>query len=158
MGPMTREVDVLLVEDNQVDMTLTLRALSRQVSSDRVRVARDGEEALDFVICRGACSNETSVPRLNLILLDLKLPKFSGMDVLAELKTHARTKVIPVVIFSSSKQSSKEGSMACCSAEFLDLSCQFLPLYAPLMYLQLTIAVAPIALKPGALNDFNGCP
>ena len=158
MGPMTREVDVLLVEDNQVDMTFTLRALSGQVSSDRVRVARDGEEALDFVMCRGACSNETSVPRLNLTLLDLKLPKFSGMDVLAELKTDARTKVIPVVIFSSSKLSSKEGSMACCSAGFLDLSCQFLPLSAPLMYLRLTIAVAPIALKPGALNDFNGCP
>jgi CheY-like chemotaxis protein len=121
VGPMTREVDVFLVEDNQADMTLTLRALSGQVSSDRVRVARDGEEALDFVICRGVCSNETSVPRLNLILLDLKLPKFNGMDVLAEWKTDARTKVIPVVIFSSSKQSSKEGSRACCSAQFLDL-------------------------------------
>ena len=48
--------------------------------------------------------------------------------------------------------------MACCSAEFLDLSCQFLPLSAPLMYLRLTIAVAPIALEPGALNDFNSCP
>lgn len=103
MGPMTREVDVLLVEDNQADMTLKLRALSGQVSSDRVRVARDGEEALDFVRCRGACSNETSVPRLKLILLDLKLPKFNGMDVLAELKTDARAKVIPVVISSSSK-------------------------------------------------------
>lgn len=101
---MSREVDVLLVEDNQADVILTLRALGEKVLTDRVRIARDGEEALDFIMCRGPHSGESQVPRLRLILLDLKLPKLCGLDVLAEMKNDPRTKIIPVVVFSSSKQ------------------------------------------------------
>ncbi len=103
---MRQEVDVLLVEDNQADMTLTLRAISEAVVTDRVRVARDGEEALDFIMGRSSSSLPSGVSCLKLILLDLKLPKVSGLDVLAEMKSNPSSKIIPVVVFSSSKQES----------------------------------------------------
>lgn len=103
---MRQEVDVLLVEDNQADMTLTLRAISEAVVTDRVRVARDGEEALDFIMGRSSSSLPSGVSCLKLILLDLKLPKVSGLDVLAEMKSNSSSKIIPVVVFSSSKQES----------------------------------------------------
>ncbi len=103
---MRQEVDVLLVEDNQADMTLTLRAISEAVVTDRVRVARDGEEALDFIMGRSSSSLPSGVSCLKLILLDLKLPKVSGLDVLAEMKSNPGSKIIPVVVFSSSKQES----------------------------------------------------
>jgi len=69
---MSREVDILLIEDNQADVTLTLRAMGEEIMTDRVRVARDGEEALDFLFRRGSYSGQAGIPRLRLILLDLK--------------------------------------------------------------------------------------
>lgn len=101
---MNPEVDVLLVEDNQADVKLTLRAITAEIPTDRVHVARDGEEALDFVLRHAPDSGPVQIPRLRLILLDLKLPKVSGFDVLVELKKDVRAKLIPVVILSSSKQ------------------------------------------------------
>jgi two-component system, response regulator len=103
---MSREVDILLVEDNQADVTLTLRAISEGIMTDRVRVARDGEEALDFLFRRGSYSGHAGIPRLRLILLDLKLGKVSGLEVLAEVKNDPRSKIIPIVVLSSSKQES----------------------------------------------------
>lgn len=103
---MSPEFDILLIEDNQADVTLTLRAISEEIKTDRVRVARDGEEALDFLLRRGSYSGQPSIPRLKLILLDLKLGKVSGLEVLAEMKNDPRSKIIPIVVLSSSKQES----------------------------------------------------
>lgn len=101
---MTRQVDVLLVEDNQADITLTLRAMGEEIANERVHVARDGEEALSFILAARSHSGHRNIPRLRLILLDLKLPKVSGFDVLAEVKNDLQTKLIPVVVLSSSNQ------------------------------------------------------
>jgi CheY-like chemotaxis protein len=96
-------VDILLVEDDTNDAELALRALRKNHMADRVRHVRDGEEALDFVFCRGAYAQRSgSLPRL--ILLDLKLPKLDGMEVLRQLKADLRTRKIPITILTSSKQ------------------------------------------------------
>jgi len=96
-----KHADILVVEDNPDDLELTLHALARQDWVGHTAVARDGEEALDFVFARGAFSGQAfNTPRL--ILLDLKLPKVDGIEVLRQLKEHLRTKSIPIVIFSSS--------------------------------------------------------
>jgi CheY-like chemotaxis protein len=94
-------VEVLLVEDDPDDVELTLHTLQDARISNPVAVARDGEEALDYVFRRGAFARrEEGAPRL--ILLDLKLPKIGGLEVLRELKTDARTAGIPVVVLTSS--------------------------------------------------------
>ena len=96
-------LEVLLVEDDPDDVELTLQTLQQERITNSVHVARDGEEALDYIFCRGACAGHNS-PVLRLILLDLKLPKIDGLQVLRELKTDPRTKDIPVVILTSSKE------------------------------------------------------
>ncbi len=93
------EVEILLVEDNPDDIELTLRALTRHNLANRVHVARDGAEALDFLL--GDPSNAT-VPKV--ILLDLKLPKVDGLEVLRRIKESDRTKTIPVVVLTSSRE------------------------------------------------------
>jgi len=93
------EVEILLVEDNPDDIELTLRALTRHNLDNRVHVARDGAEALDFLL--GDPSNAT-VPKV--ILLDLKLPKVDGLEVLRRIKESDRTKTIPVVVLTSSRE------------------------------------------------------
>ncbi len=90
--------EVLLVEDDAQEAELALDALRRVRGGVRVAVARDGEEALDFVLGRGG-----PVAGLRLILLDLKLPKIDGFDVLSALKSDAAARVIPVVILTASK-------------------------------------------------------
>ncbi len=100
----SRELDILLVEDNQDDMDLALHALRREKLANSIFVARDGEEALDFLFCRGAFSQRSFDHPPKLVLLDLKLPKVDGMKVLKQVKSDPRTKTIPVVIMTSSKE------------------------------------------------------
>lgn len=98
------KLDILLVEDNQDDMELALHALRREKLANTIHVARDGEEALDFLFCRGAFAHRTFDSPPKLVLLDLKLPKVDGMEVLKQVKNDPRTRTIPIVIMTSSKE------------------------------------------------------
>jgi len=98
------KLDILLVEDNQDDMDLALHALKREKLANNIFVVRDGEEALDFLFCRGAFTHRSFDHPPKLVLLDLKLPKVDGMEVLRQAKSDPRTKTIPVVIMTSSKE------------------------------------------------------
>jgi len=98
------ELDILLVEDNQDDVDLALHALRREKLANHIFVVHDGEEALDFLFCRGAFSERSFDHPPKLVLLDLKLPKVDGMEVLKQVKSDPRTKTIPVVIMTSSKE------------------------------------------------------
>lgn len=98
------EVEILLVEDNPADVELTLHALRNNNVRNRIQVVRDGEEALDFLFCRGPYSKRSFQQAPKLVLLDLKLPKVDGMEVLREVKNDPRTKAIPVVILTASKE------------------------------------------------------
>jgi two-component system response regulator len=98
------ELNILLVEDNQDDMDLALHALRREKLANLIFVARDGEEALDFLFCRGAFAQRSFDHPPKLVLLDLKLPKVDGIEVLRQVKLDPRTKTIPVVIMTSSKE------------------------------------------------------
>lgn len=97
-------VEILLVEDNPNDVTLTLRALRRHNLSNRIHVVRDGAEALEFIFGTGAYAEHGLEPAPKVILLDLKLPKVDGLEVLQRIKTDSRTRVIPVVVLTSSRE------------------------------------------------------
>ena len=99
-----RDIELLLVEDNPQDVELTLNALREHHLANRVHVARDGAEALDFVFCTGAYAQRQPDNRPKLILLDLKLPKVSGLQVLERLKSDPRTRTIPTVVLTSSRE------------------------------------------------------
>ena len=95
---------ILLVEDNSDDEALTLRALKKNNIQNEVVVAHDGAEALDYLFGTGAhVSRDTSVMP-SVILLDLKLPKLDGLEVLRRIRAHARTQLLPVVILTSSQE------------------------------------------------------
>jgi two-component system response regulator len=98
------QIEILLVEDNKDDLELTLHTLCKENLANRIQVARDGEEALQFLFCDGPFADRSFDNRPRLILLDLKLPKVDGMEVLKRLKADARTRTIPVVILTSSKE------------------------------------------------------
>lgn len=100
----TKEVEILLVEDNQDDLDMTLRVLRKANLTNRIQVARDGAEAVEFIFCQGAYAGRKFEHPPKVILLDLKLPKIDGMEVLKRVKSDARTKMIPVVILTSSKE------------------------------------------------------
>jgi two-component system, response regulator len=102
--PGSEPLDILLVEDNPNDAELTLRALRAQKLANRITVVEDGAEALDFVYCRGRYAGRDATVRPKVILLDLKLPKIGGLEVLRQLKQDERTRVIPVVVLTSSRQ------------------------------------------------------
>ncbi len=97
-------VEILLVEDNSEDVELTLHALRQEKLANSIQVARDGEEALDFLFCRGAFSSRSFENPPRVVLLDIKLPKVDGMEVLREMKGDPRTKAIPVVILTASRE------------------------------------------------------
>ena len=99
-----RQVEILLVEDNPDDVELTLHALRKENLANNIQVARDGEEALEFLFCNGVHAERSMECPPKLILLDLKLPKVDGMEVLRRLKADVRTRTIPVVILTSSKE------------------------------------------------------
>ncbi len=98
------EVEILLVEDNPADVELTLHALRQNKLANRIQVARDGEEALDFLFGRGPYSQRDTNHRPKLILLDLKLPKIDGLEVLRQIRSNPQTRAIPVAILTSSKE------------------------------------------------------
>ncbi|HZU45462.1 MAG TPA: response regulator [Terriglobales bacterium] len=99
-----KQVDILLVEDNKDDVELTLHALRKENLANNIQVVVDGEEALDFIFGRGPFSDRTLADGPRLVLLDLKLPKVDGLEVLRQVKADPRTKSIPIVILTSSKE------------------------------------------------------
>ena len=96
--------DVLLVEDNPDDAEFTLRALRKANVALRVAVAEDGVAALDFLFCTGAHATRTPSTAPRVVLLDLKLPKIEGLEVLRRIKSDPRTHSVPVVVLTSSKE------------------------------------------------------
>jgi two-component system response regulator len=101
---MTNEVDILLVDDSQDDVDLTLHALRSENLANRFFVARDGEEALEFLFCTGPHAQRSFDRPPKLVLLDLKMPKLDGMQVLERIKGDPRTRNIPVVMMTSSRE------------------------------------------------------
>jgi two-component system response regulator len=100
----TEAVDILLVEDNPQDAELTTRALKKNNLANRLITVEDGAEALDFIFCRGKYATRNNGQSPKVVLLDLKLPKVSGLEVLRALKQDERTRSIPVVVVTSSRE------------------------------------------------------
>lgn len=97
-------VEILLVEDNPEDLELTLRALQKANLGNHIQIARDGAEALDFIFCEGPHTTRQIEDTPKLVLLDLKLPKVDGLEVLQRIKADVRTRHIPIVMLTSSKE------------------------------------------------------
>lgn len=100
------EVEILIVEDNLNDAEMALRALKQNKLTNKVLVVGDGEEALDFVFARGKYKERSKAKKPKIILLDLKLPKVDGLEVLKVVKSDEHTKMIPVIMLTSSKEES----------------------------------------------------
>jgi CheY-like chemotaxis protein len=98
------DVEILLVEDNPNDVELTMRALQKQSLANKVFVVKDGAEALEFMFATGAFAARKIENRPKVVLLDLKLPKVDGIEVLRRIKADARTKHTPVVMLTSSQE------------------------------------------------------
>jgi two-component system, response regulator len=101
---MSHAVEIPLVDDSPEDVELTIRALRRHKIAHEIDVVEDGAEALDFLFCRGAYGHRSLLHPPKLVLLDLKLPKVDGLEVLRAMRADDRTKTIPVVILTSSKE------------------------------------------------------
>ncbi len=98
------EIEILLVEDNPTDAELTMRALKRKNMANQVVWVKDGEEALDFIFAKGEYSHRNPDDLPKLILLDLRMPKVDGLEVLQRIKAEENTRKIPVVVLTSSKE------------------------------------------------------
>lgn len=101
---MERDVEILLIEDSESDAELTIRALKKNNLGNKLFHVADGAAALDFFFAEGKYISGQTSKNPHLILLDLKLPKVSGIEVLMKIKGDPRTKKIPVVVFTSSKE------------------------------------------------------
>jgi CheY-like chemotaxis protein len=101
---MNRLAQILLIEDNPMDVVLTLDAFKEAKLSNKIFVARNGQEALDFVFGRGVYADRQLYPLPNLILLDLKMPGIDGFEVLRQIKSTPKLRRIPVIILTSSKE------------------------------------------------------
>jgi two-component system response regulator len=97
-------VEILLVEDNPNDVELALHALRKNRLANRIHVVRDGAEALEFIFCSGDYENRAGYALPRLVLLDLKLPKVDGLEVLRRIKSDERMRTIPVVMMTSSRE------------------------------------------------------
>jgi two-component system, response regulator len=104
LGPSELPLDILLVEDNPLEIELTIGPLRELDPRSRIEVARDGEEALDFLFGRGVFRHRTGSPPPRLILLDLKLPRVDGLEVLRALRANTRTSMAPVVVLTSADE------------------------------------------------------
>ncbi|MEY2506600.1 MAG: hypothetical protein QOH01_929 [Verrucomicrobiota bacterium] len=98
------ETEILLVEDNPTDLELALRVFRKHGVANRIEVARDGAEALDFLFGEGAHAERGGLQIPKVILLDLKLPKIGGLEVLRRIKSDPRTRTIPIVVLTSSQE------------------------------------------------------
>lgn len=101
---MENAVEILLVEDNPQDAEMAIRALKKNNLANHLIHVKDGEEALDFIFTRGSFSDRKGKSNPKVILLDLKLPKVGGLEILKEVKSNPNTKTIPVVVLTSSKE------------------------------------------------------
>ena len=101
---MLQEVEILLVEDNMADAELTIRALNKAKIANSILHLKDGAEALDFLFARGVYAERDLTKLPKVILLDIKMPKVDGIEVLRQLKANEHTKIIPVVIMTSSSE------------------------------------------------------
>lgn len=99
---MDKDIKILLVEDNPLDEELAMLAFKKVNLDKKVNVVRDGAEALDYIFCRGKYKGDEGFPTPKIILLDLKLPKINGLEVLRQLKNDPENMKIPIVILSSS--------------------------------------------------------
>jgi len=97
-------VEILIVEDNPQDAELTIRALRKNKLANKIHIAEDGAEALDFIFCDGKYSNRNFENPPKVIFLDLKLPKVNGLEVLQKIKLNPLTKSLPVVMITSSRE------------------------------------------------------
>ncbi|HMJ17832.1 MAG TPA: response regulator [Gemmatimonadaceae bacterium] len=98
----TTHVQMLLAEDSASDADLILASLAKVSLAEATRVVHDGVETLDFVFCRGDYVDRQNEPPLRVIVLDVKLPNLDGFEVLREIKAHSRTRLIPIVLLTSS--------------------------------------------------------
>ena len=101
---MTQEMDILLIEDNPEDVEITLRAFHKHHIANKIHVVRDGEEALECLFSTGRYVEGSPCQNTRLILLDLKLPKVDGLEILQKVKNDPRTRHIPVVVLTSSRE------------------------------------------------------
>jgi two-component system response regulator len=102
---MTEPVDILLVEDNPSDLELTLHSLQKHKLASRLHVVRDGAQALEYLFCTGSYADRRIEDMPKLIMLDLKLPRVDGLEVLERIKLDPRTQSIPVAVLTSSRES-----------------------------------------------------
>ena len=100
----SEQIEILLVEDSAEDAELTLRALKKHNLANRILHAKDGVEALDFLFSRGAHASQSTLRMLRVVLLDLKLPRVDGIEVLSQMRADPRTKLVPVVVLTSSRE------------------------------------------------------
>ena len=101
---MTKEIEILIVDDNSSDVELTILTLRKAKLANSIEVVEDGEQALDFLFCRGLYAGRSFLDPPRVVLLDLKMPKVDGIEVLRAVRGDPRTKAIPVVVLTSSKE------------------------------------------------------